>query len=229
MSTTEDKVYMSITITVILFFLYYLSYSAAELYLGKFCKKYVCFEFLSFGEFIAIWVAIIGLYFVVTSLDGWKNQYRFEEAVKAFKQLEKEIPLLNHMGDLLSDVVYQAKAHEKYGLDLVDKDFEECVKNAKFYQRIHNLRILINSNKNKQHQDMFEKIIEDFSIAINGAIGCMTDTYLSEPNYSENREYNLKVKDDKINKIIQMEKTLKKRNEKIQQMLKELKTNLTIK
>lgn len=80
MYNIKEKFYMSICVTMIITFLYYLTFSFAELHMQKFCKSHVCFDFMPYADFIAIWVAIIGLYFVVTSLDDWKHQDKFQTA-----------------------------------------------------------------------------------------------------------------------------------------------------
>ena len=76
----EDKIYGAIGLTIFLTIAYYYAYSFVELYLSKLCDKYVCFEFPPYADFLAIWSAIIGLYFVVTSLDAWKDQDKYQTA-----------------------------------------------------------------------------------------------------------------------------------------------------
>ncbi|MFV5370042.1 hypothetical protein VXO74_15180 [Acinetobacter junii] len=76
----EDKIYASIGLTVFLTIVYYYVYSFVDLYVSKLCDKYVCFEFPPYADVLALWVAIIGLYFVVTSLDAWKHQDKYQTA-----------------------------------------------------------------------------------------------------------------------------------------------------
>ncbi len=83
----EDKIYGAIGLTVFLTIAYYYAYSFVDLHLSKLCDKYVCFEFPPYADFLAIWSAIIGLYFVVTSLDAWKHQDQYQTAKKNIEQL----------------------------------------------------------------------------------------------------------------------------------------------
>ncbi len=83
----EDKIYGAIGLTIFLTIAYYYAYSFVELYLSKLCDKYVCFEFPPYADFLAIWSAIIGLYFVVTSLDAWKHQDQYQTAKQNIKLL----------------------------------------------------------------------------------------------------------------------------------------------
>lgn len=86
----EDKIYASIGLTVFLTIAYYYAYSFVELYVSKLCDKYVCFEFPPYADFLAVWTAIIGLYFVVTSLDAWKQQDKYNNS-------KNRIALLNDL------------------------------------------------------------------------------------------------------------------------------------
>lgn len=85
----EDKIYGSIGLTVFLTIAYYYVYSFIDLYMSKLCKKYVCFEFPPYADVLAVWVAIVGLYFVVTSLDAWKHQDQFNAAREIYKNIEE--------------------------------------------------------------------------------------------------------------------------------------------
>lgn len=86
----EDKIYVSIGMTVFLTIAYYYTYAFVELYVSKLCNKYVCFEFPPYADFLAVWTAIIGLYFVVTSLDSWKHQDKYNNS-------KNRIALLNDL------------------------------------------------------------------------------------------------------------------------------------
>lgn len=86
----EDKIYAAIGLTVFLTIAYYYVYSFVDLYVSELCDKYVCFEFPPYADFLAIWTAIIGLYFVVTSLDAWKKQDQYNNA-------KNRIALLNDL------------------------------------------------------------------------------------------------------------------------------------
>ncbi|WP_168379745.1 hypothetical protein [Acinetobacter cumulans] len=58
---------------------YYLSL-AIEWIWSDICAKHYCMKTLSLAEFLAIEAALIGVYFVVSSLDDWKHQDKFQTA-----------------------------------------------------------------------------------------------------------------------------------------------------
>ncbi|MFP0549373.1 hypothetical protein ACLDXX_12595 [Acinetobacter baumannii] len=100
----EDKIYGSIGLTVFLTIAYYYTYSFVDLYVSKLCDKHVCFEFPPYADFLAIWVAIIGLYFVVTSLDAWKHQDQYQTAKQNIKRLHEIADELKNYNVKLSNL-----------------------------------------------------------------------------------------------------------------------------
>lgn len=100
----EDKIYGAIGLTVFLTIAYYYAYSFVDLYLSKLCDKYVCFEFPPYADFLAIWSAIIGLYFVVTSLDAWKHQDQYQTAKQNIKLLHTVSEKLTSFNVKISNV-----------------------------------------------------------------------------------------------------------------------------
>lgn len=85
----RTKVGIALVLTALLSLIYYLTYSYIELYSIKWCKTHICIELPSYEDILAIWVAIVGLYFVVTSLEEWKGQYKFERAQQTFKKVRE--------------------------------------------------------------------------------------------------------------------------------------------
>lgn len=75
------KFYFSLFSIFILVILYYFtSVLSSKSWVSNFCANKHCLELLSLGDFLSIAVSIIGLVFVVQSLDGWKHQDRFFNA-----------------------------------------------------------------------------------------------------------------------------------------------------
>ncbi|WP_089605631.1 hypothetical protein [Acinetobacter piscicola] len=157
MTKLQDKIYMSITITMILFFLYYLVYSSVELYADTFCKLYICFEFLPFGDFLAIWVAIVGLFLVVQSLEEWKGQYKFEKAQRTIKKVEK---ILNGLNRLLGHTYVLINESRRVGHSFAFEEYKDKLQSDNLDSEIYLLRIEITDEKNNFKQEQFEKIIE---------------------------------------------------------------------
>lgn len=83
----KKDIYKALGLTFFLTIAYYLTYAFVELNISNWCKKNVCFEFPPYADVLAIWVAIIGLYFVVKSLDDWKNQLKINNAIENYKTL----------------------------------------------------------------------------------------------------------------------------------------------
>lgn len=92
----EYKIYWSVGLTVLLTIAYYFVYVFVDLHVSKLCDKYICFEFPPYADVLSIWVAIIGLYFVVSSLDAWKQQDKYNNAkirIAALNDMNKKITL----------------------------------------------------------------------------------------------------------------------------------------
>ena len=78
--TLRNKILSAIGLGMILTILYYYIYAYFQIWFEGLCKKNYCIEFFPIGDFIACYIAIVGLYFVVTSLDAWKHQDKFQTA-----------------------------------------------------------------------------------------------------------------------------------------------------
>lgn len=59
---------------------YYFLVQGIEWIWSSVCAKHYCMKTLSLAEFLAIEAALIGLYFVVSSLDAWKHQDKYNNA-----------------------------------------------------------------------------------------------------------------------------------------------------
>lgn len=73
---------LSIELWILFSVIYYWLYIYLIKFTADYCKiePSYCIEFLPYGDFLAVYVAIVGLYFVVTSLDDWKHQDKFQTA-----------------------------------------------------------------------------------------------------------------------------------------------------
>jgi len=85
----KKDIYKALGWTVVLTMSYYFTYAFVELKISDWCKNNICFEFPPYADILSIWVAIIGLYFVVTSLDAWKHQDQYQTAKANIKLLHK--------------------------------------------------------------------------------------------------------------------------------------------
>ena len=67
---------------------YYLSMGIDNYWLD-YCSKNYCMKTLSLAEFLAIEAALLGVYFVVSSIDDWKKQDQYLNAKQNIEQLYK--------------------------------------------------------------------------------------------------------------------------------------------
>ncbi|TCB55552.1 hypothetical protein [Acinetobacter terrae] len=72
---------------------YYLSL-AIEWIWSDICAKHYCMKTLSLAEFLSIEAAAIGVYFVVTSLDDWKHQDKYNNAKNRIAILNQLQPMI---------------------------------------------------------------------------------------------------------------------------------------
>lgn len=92
----SHKILLAIGLGAFSIFLYYLLFVSVEKKLFSVCKKYFCLEIMPIGDFIAIFISIIGLYFVVNSLNDWKVQDKYNNAKNRVAELnELELLLLD--------------------------------------------------------------------------------------------------------------------------------------
>lgn len=100
----KHKIWIAIGLGVILTTLYYYIYAFFQIWFDKLCENYYCIEFFPIGDFIACYIAIVGLYFVVTSLDAWKHQDQYQTAKQNIKLLHTVSEKLNLFNEKISNV-----------------------------------------------------------------------------------------------------------------------------
>ncbi|WP_206461594.1 hypothetical protein [Acinetobacter baumannii] len=221
----EDKIYFSVGLTVFLTIAYYYFYSFVDLYLSKLCDKYVCFKFLTYSELLAIWVALIGLSFVVSSLDDWKNQYKFEKATKTIAELNNIIYLLNFLESRINDMIIKSKRDNFIGLSSIESDFKEQVSKEDIYSRLSHLEEIINYEKNNLHQKKFEDLFIKFNNLIINTLSNIAQSDLSEPAYGDDyfADHNINRRKKAVEKIENILKKLRFESKEIQKEYRDLK------
>jgi len=221
----EDKIYFSVGLTVFLTIAYYYFYSFVDLYLSKLCDKYVCFKFLTYSELLAIWVALIGLSFVISSLDDWKNQYKFEKATKTIAELNNIIYLLNFLESRINDMIIKSKRDNFIGLSSIESDFKEQVSKEDIYSRLSHLEEIINYEKNNLHQKKFEDLFIKFNNLIINTLSNIAQSDLSEPAYGDDyfADHNINRRKKAVEKIENILKKLRFESKEIQKEYRDLK------
>ncbi|WMG20087.1 hypothetical protein [Acinetobacter johnsonii] len=131
---------IALGLTVILTIIYYFIYAFLALNMKEWCDKNICFEFPPYADVLAIWVAIIGLYFVVTSLDDWKNQLKINNAIENYKTLYDVYVKIEEIFILLNihEVEYK-------NLD-PESDYADAIK-ANYLERFNKINAFELSNK----------------------------------------------------------------------------------
>lgn len=224
----KHKIWIAIGLGVILTTLYYYIYAFFQIWFDKLCENYYCIEFFPIGDFIACYIAIVGLYFVVTSLDAWKNQYKFEEAVQTIKMFDQQLPMMQLLISHIHVLINDSKKNDYGDMFGAEQNFEDMLKNKNIYHRLDKLGDTIRNNKNNLHQEKFESLYEEFDGAINEIIQTIRLAGLSEPNYSDDQQYNKNVKKAKLKKVEDGLKKLKNRNELFVSKYNNLKSRLEL-
>lgn len=221
----KDKICFSVVSTVFLTIAYYYFYSFVDLYLSRLCDKYVCFKFLTYSELLAIWVALIGLYFVVSSLDEWKNQYKFEKATKTIAEFNNIIYILNFLESRINNIIIRSKRDNYVGLSFIESDFEEQISKEDIYLKLSNLEEIINYEKNNLHQEKFENLFFKFSNLVSNTLSNVAESYLSESPYGNDyfADHNVNRRKQAVEKIENILKKFRVESKEIQKEYRDLK------
>ena len=100
----RNKIYISVGLVLPVTLIYYLTYVSVDKLFSKWCKTNYCFEFPPYADTLAIYVAIVGLYFVVHSLDAWKHQDQYQTAKQNIKRLHEIADELKNYNVKLSNL-----------------------------------------------------------------------------------------------------------------------------
>ena len=99
----RNKIYWSVGLVLPGTGLYYLTFVSVDKLFSKWCKTNYCFEFPPYADTLAIYVAVVGLYFVVTSLNEWKTQEKYFKSRVNFEILSEMCAVLKNIDeDLLN-------------------------------------------------------------------------------------------------------------------------------
>lgn len=221
----EDKIYFSIGLTVFLTIFYYYLYSFIELHLSKLCDQYVCFKFPTYAELLAIWVAIIALYFVVSSLDEWKNQYKFEKSMKTITEFNNTMYILNFLENRIQNMIISSKKNNLMDLFSIESDFNEQVSKEDIYLKISKLEVIINHEKNNLHQERFENLFSEFKILVSDTLSGIAESHLSESAYGSDyfADHNVNRRKKAVDNVENVLKKLRVDSKKIKDEYVQLK------
>lgn len=100
----KRDVLISVCFVIPITIIYYLIYVLVDKIFNKWCGKIYCFEFPPYADILAIYTAIVGLYFVILSLDDWKKQDQYQTAKNNIEQLYTILNEINRFKDKLSNL-----------------------------------------------------------------------------------------------------------------------------
>lgn len=161
----KKKIYLSFVLVIPVTIVYYLVYVLVDKLFNQWCKTNYCFEFPPYADILAIYVAVIGLYFVVASLDAWKSQDKYQIGKK---NIDKLHDLLNQIKQFNVQLSNLDKWKKNVFFIFDKKDFV-----TPFYNRyedfilsiaIFDLANSIDHDINYRNSSLFQ---EDFSHVIN--------------------------------------------------------------
>ena len=141
---------IAICITIFFIILYYFLFVFTEKYLQEFCNSHYCIDFLPFGDFLTILIAIISLYFVVVSLNSWKIQLSHQTTQNLyFEFLKLEYDLLKLQGEF-SKLKKDGNPQQQHA------DYIEYIKDKDFQNRFEELDLKMSSQQTKYSNDLRE-------------------------------------------------------------------------
>lgn len=155
----EEKIYGSIGLTVFLTIAYYYAYSFVDLYISKLCDKYVCFEFPPYADLLSIWVAVVGLYFVVDSLDAWKMQDKYLNSKKSMEYIQLINEQMKYIGYKLNNFYPKDSiVLRNEELDFIKKEFKKFINETEVFENYNHL-----DRNNYINNKLFKSEIEGIS------------------------------------------------------------------
>lgn len=186
----KKDLFKALILIILLSVMYYLFYAWNTNTLTQYCKKYICFEILSYAEFLSCLIALISLYFVLKSLESWKDSYKFQRAIEALSKFEE----LRIIGDKYLGIIYElnTKLQRTNHNDLIGSfDLEENLYREKLdalnhYEKIVNIEHWLNRDTNITYYKDFKSLFNTFTATLSCVDISISEAHLSEPNYGLN-------------------------------------------
>lgn len=170
------KVLVSVCVFSILILAYYLLVVTSHKYLSEFCNNFYCLEIISLGEYISILIALIGLYFVISSLNDWKQQDKYNNAKNRVDKINRlEIKITMEFGHKICSLYITKKGEEESKIikdgteaDYVRSRFIAYIKDSKILSDIRELDRENFNSKNCLFQEDFDYVISQAYKYISG-------------------------------------------------------------
>lgn len=150
MQINSKSLFLAILLVIFSIVLYYFSLVFTEKYLKELCASYYCIDFLPFGDFLTILIAIISLYFVIVSLNSWKIQLSHQATQSLyFEFLKLEYDLLNLQGEFYK-LKKDGDPQKQY------TDYLQYITDKNFSNRFEELDLKMSSQQTKYSSDIRE-------------------------------------------------------------------------
>lgn len=161
---------LSIELWILCTLIYYWLYIFSIEHLTNFCKNEFpyCIDFLPYGDFLAAYIAIVGLYFVVSSLDDWKQQHKLNNTLIAIQEIIAFKKELNNYIDNLSSILDLGEEYKNCNsiLDAIKK---------KYYLINNELKIRANYNSLEKSVLVEKEILESQKKDIEKILGTLDE------------------------------------------------------
>ena len=106
-----------VVISLLIFGYYFFMVAILKGMMNDFCQKKYCFDLLDLSDYLSISLALVGLVFVVKSLDSWKEQDKFFNA----RNLCNKLTSLKDLCDIQLLILIDQKEHEVRSLPLEEQ------------------------------------------------------------------------------------------------------------
>ncbi|WP_421833026.1 hypothetical protein ACOQNK_17735 [Acinetobacter baumannii] len=195
----KHKILLAIGLGAFSIFLYYFLFVAVEKNSISICANFYCLELIPIGDFIAIYIAIVGLFFVVSSLNDWKVQDKYNNA-------KIRVAELNEISILIDDFSFKICAFYNYKTsgenqskvsrlipndDYVRNMFKAYIEDTGILNRIRELDKRNYFSKDCLFQKDFDHIIEYGYKFINGCNKEIREMAKTQEDTRESYEHTL--------------------------------------
>lgn len=163
----RNKIFISVGLVLPVTLIYYLTYVSVDKLFSKWCKTNYCFEFPPYADTLAIYVAIVGLYFVVHSLDAWKHQDQYQISKQNIKLLhtvsEKLISFsvkISNVRDFNKEVLFlNTQRNKEIMKTQLFSRYESLMENLGIIQLVNDTDYKITQMEKGLYQNEFNTII----------------------------------------------------------------------
>lgn len=164
---TKTKGISAAIIFIISIGVYYYLIQGIEWFWSDFCaNSNSCMKTLSLAEFLSIEVALIGMYFVVSTLDDWKKQDQYQVAKANILKLHNISSILKKFNEKISDFdnLYSRALLNPSNTYIEKTDnfliYEDYKNNLKIEEDIRQCSLDIKDKAVSLHQNHFESCVD---------------------------------------------------------------------